>query len=98
MQDDDEIEEVALDDEEDIDEADDEDDDEDECPGDVSFNMTGKEDPDFSPGIDSIKKAAASQPVRRSARLLNCPILTAILCLEQVSSYRKFYSINVKRS
>ena len=71
MQDDDEIEEVALDDEEDeddVDEADDEDDDNDEYSGDVSFTMTGKEDPDFSPGIDSIKKAAASQPVRRSAR------------------------------
>ena len=72
LQDDDQIEEVALDDEEDdydINEAADEDDeDNDEYSGDVSFNMTGKEDPDFSPGIDSIKKAAASQPVRRSAR------------------------------
>lgn len=70
MQDDDEIDEVVLEDEEDeddINEADDEDDD-DEYSGDVSFNMTGKEDPDFSPGIDSIKKTAASEPVRRSSR------------------------------
>lgn len=67
--DDDEI--VQADDEdEDEFEEDDNDDDEDEaCSGDVSFNMTGKEDPDFSPDIESIKKAAASQPVRRSSRL-----------------------------
>lgn len=71
MQDDDEIDEVVLEDEgdeDDINEADDEDDDDDEYSGDVSFNMTGKEDPDFSPGIDSIKKTAASEPVRRSSR------------------------------
>lgn len=64
------------DDDEDVIEADDEgeieedcDDEEDEeYSGDVSFDMTGKEDPNFSPGIDSIKKAAASQPTRRSSR------------------------------
>lgn len=67
LQDDDEIEEIIQDDEEDEDEADGDDDD-DEYSGDVSFNMTGKEDPDFSPGIDSLKKTAASQPVRRSSR------------------------------
>lgn len=71
MQDDDEVEEIIQDDEEDeddIDEADGDDDDDDEYSGDVSFNMTGKEDPDFSPGIDSLKKIAASPPVRRSSR------------------------------
>ena len=66
--DDDEIGEIIEDDEEDEDDIDDADDEDDAYSGDVSFNMTGKEDPDFSPGIDSIKKAAASQPVRRSSR------------------------------
>ena len=57
------------DEEGDSDVGDDEDDD--ECPGDVSFNMTGKEDPDFSPGIDALKKEAAALPTRRSSRLVN---------------------------
>ena len=70
LQDDDEVEEIIQDDEEDEDDIDeaDGDDGDDEYSGDVSFNMTGKEDPDFSPGIDSLKKTAASQPVRRSSR------------------------------
>lgn len=66
--DDDEI--VETDDEDD-DESDDNNDEEEEDEkfiGDVSFNMTGKEDPNFSPDIDSIKKAVGSQPVRRSSR------------------------------
>lgn len=65
--DDDEI--VETDDEDD-DESDDNNDEEEdeEFIGDVSFNMTGKEDPNFSPDIDSIKKAVGSQPVRRSSR------------------------------
>jgi len=65
--DDDEI--VEIDDEDD-DESDDNNDEEEdeEFMGDVSFNMTGKEDPNFSPDIDSIKKAVGSQPVRRSLR------------------------------
>ena len=70
LQDDNEVEENILandEEEDDTDEDVDEDDDE-EYSGDVSFNMTGKEDPDFSPGIDSLKKAAASLPTRRSSR------------------------------
>ena len=64
-------EEIVLADDEEEDEVDDENDDEEddeEFSGDVSFNMTGKEDPNFSPDIGSIKKAAASQIVRRSSR------------------------------
>ena len=62
-------EEIVEADDEDEDEIADEDDEEgEEYSGDVSFNMTSKEDPNFSPGIDSIKKAAASQPIRRSSR------------------------------
>ena len=70
MQDDDEIDEVILDDEDDEGDSDVGDEDDDECPGDVSFNMTGKEDPDFSPGIDAVKKEAAALPTRRSSRLV----------------------------
>ena len=69
MNDDDDLEIIQADDEDENESDDDNDEEEDEkfC-GDVSFNMTGKEDPNFSPDIDSIKKAAASQPVRRSSR------------------------------
>ena len=70
MQDDDEIDEVILDDEDEEGDSDVGDEDDDECPGDVSFNMTGKEDPDFSPGIDAVKKEAAALPTRRSSRLV----------------------------
>ena len=78
LQDDNDVEENIQADDEEEDDADedvdvDEDDDE-EYSGDISFNMTGKEDPDFSPGIDSLKKAAASLPTRRSSRWL-IPIL-----------------------
>jgi len=60
---------IRIDDEDENESDDDNDEEEDEeFSGDVSFNMTGKEDPNFSPDIDSIKKAAASQPVRRSSR------------------------------
>ena len=48
-------------------EEDDKDDDEEHLV-DVSFNMASKEDPNFSPGIDSLKKACSSQPIRRSLR------------------------------
>lgn len=48
-------------------EEDDKDDDE-EYLVDVPFNMASKEDPNFSPGIDSLKKACSSQPIRRSSR------------------------------
>ena len=69
MNDDDDDEIIQADDEDEDESEDDNDEEEDdEFSGDVSFNMTGKEDPNFSPGIDSIKKAAASQPVRRSSR------------------------------
>ena len=65
--DDDEI--VQADDEdEDEFEDDNDDDEEEEYSGDVSFNMTGKKDPNFSPDIQSVKKTPASQPVRRSSR------------------------------
>ena len=57
------------------------DEDDDECPGDVSFNMTGKEDPDFSPGIDALKKEAAALPTRRSSRLVIPFLLTINLLL-----------------
>lgn len=67
---DDEIDEVILDDEDEEGDSDVGDEDDDECPGDVSFNMTGKEDPDFSPGIDALKKEAAALPTRRSSRLV----------------------------
>ena len=70
MQDVDEIDEVILDDEDEEGDSDVGDEDDDECPGDVSFNMTGKEDPDFSPGIDAVKKEAAALPTRRSSRLV----------------------------
>ena len=70
MQDDDEIDEVILDDEDEEGDSDVGDEDDDECPGDVSFNMTGKKDPDFSPGIDAVKKEAAALPTRRSSRLV----------------------------
>ena len=60
---------IRIDDEDENESDDDNDEEEDEeFSGDVSFNMTGKEDPNFSPDIDSIKKTAASQPVRRSSR------------------------------
>lgn len=57
MNDDDD--EIVENDDEDDDESDDNNDEEEdeEFTGDVSFNMTGKEDPNFSPDIDSIKKA-----------------------------------------
>ena len=66
----DEDDEIIQADDEDEDESDydKEEEEDEELSGDVSFNMTGKEDPNFSPDIDSIKKAAASQPVRRSSR------------------------------
>ena len=67
----DEDDEIIQADDEDEDESDynnEEEEEDEELSGDVSFNMTGKEDPNFSPDIDSIKKAAASQPVRRSSR------------------------------
>ena len=67
---DDEIDEVILDDEDEEGDSDVGDEDDDECPGDVSFNMTGKEDPDFSPDIDALKKEAAALPTRRSSRLV----------------------------
>ena len=67
------------DEEGDSDVGDDEDDD--ECPGDVSFNMTGEEDPDFSPGIDALKKEAATLPTRRSSRLVIPFLLTINLLL-----------------
>ena len=69
VQDDDEIEEITVDneDEDESDIGDDEDDD-DEYPGEVLFNMTGKEDPDFSPGVDALKKNTTSLPTRRSSR------------------------------
>jgi len=60
---------IRIDDEDENESGDNNDEEEDEeFSGDVSFNMTGKEDPNFSPDIDSIKKAAASQSVRRSSR------------------------------
>ena len=65
--DDDEIVQADDEDEEEFDQDDNDEDDDEHC-GDVSFNMTGKEDPNFSPDLESIKKAAASQPVRRSSR------------------------------
>ena len=68
----DEDDDIIQADDEDEDESDDDNDDEEDeefsCDVHVSFNMIGKEDPNFSPEIDSIKKAAASQPVRRSSR------------------------------
>lgn len=66
----DEDDEIIQADDEDEDESDDDNDEEEdeEFSGDVSFNMTGKEDPNFSPEIVSVKKAGASQPVRRSSR------------------------------
>ena len=66
----DEDDDIIQADDQDEDEFDDdnEEEEDEEFSGDVSFNMTGKEDPNFSPVLDSIKKAAASQPVRRSSR------------------------------
>jgi len=66
---------IRIDDEDENESDDDNDEEEDEeFSGDVSFNMTGKEDPNFSPDIDSIKKTAASQPVRRSSRSTKRPV------------------------
>ena len=64
---DEEIVEVIDKDNGEIAEEDDKDDDEEHLV-DVSFNMASKEDPNFSPGIDSLKKACSSQPIRRSSR------------------------------
>lgn len=64
---DEEIVEVIDKDNGEIAEEDDKDDDE-EYLVDVPFNMASKEDPNFSPGINSLKKACSSQPIRRSSR------------------------------
>lgn len=64
---DEEIVEVIDKDNGEIAEEDDKDDDEEHLV-DVSFNMASKEDPNFSPGTDSLKKACSSQPIRRSSR------------------------------
>lgn len=66
--DDDEIVQADDEDEDEFENDNDDDEEEEEYSGDVSFNMTGKEDPDFSPDIQSVKKTPASQPVRRSSR------------------------------
>lgn len=70
---DEEIVEVIDKDNGEIAEEDDKDDDEEHLV-DVSFNMASKEDPNFSPGIDSLKKACSSQPIRRSSRTNKRPV------------------------
>ena len=44
--------------------------DDDEYSGVVPFDETGKEDPNFSPGLDSINKPRSSHPIRRSSRFV----------------------------